>query len=137
MNITIEIPTQRISDLLISALEGGSNHWYLIEEYREPARFTFENDGGERFKKENKHWHQDYPLNRGGYMKISNQLAIQNGDDTELKSKVVDLSSLKIGLEIMAKKYPDYFGTFLREDDDAETADVFLQCTVFGKVIYG
>ena len=37
----------------------------------------------------------------------------------------------------MAKKFPKCFADFLTENDDAETADVLLQCALFGEVRYG
>ena len=41
------------------------------------------------------------------------------------------------GLEVMADKYPNHFGDAIAGNDDATTGDVFLQCCVFGDVLYG
>jgi len=38
---------------------------------------------------------------------------------------------------VMAKKEPRHFADFLKEDYDETTGDVFLQCCLFGEVIYG
>ena len=40
------------------------------------------------------------------------------------------------GLIIMASKYPHVFKNVLNGDTDAPCADIFLQCTVFGKEKY-
>jgi len=37
----------------------------------------------------------------------------------------------------MAEKYPRHFHNFLEENDDAETGDVFIQCCLFGEIVYG
>ena len=44
---------------------------------------------------------------------------------------------IKRGLTVMAKKERKHFVDFLNEDYDETTADVFLQCCLFGEVIYG
>lgn len=44
---------------------------------------------------------------------------------------------VRTGIAVMARDFPEHFGHFLSGDDDAETADVFLQCAVFGKLVYG
>lgn len=46
-------------------------------------------------------------------------------------------TKIEQGLKIMAKKYPQHFIDFaIREDYDETTGDVFLQCCLFGEIIY-
>lgn len=127
MNITIkkDISLERISDLLTSAFEGGSNYWYMIEKKTSPT--TWEIDSCES---EGKHYLCDYPLNPGGALLISD---LEESEGTHR----LDLKSIKKGLEIMADKYPKHYSDFISEDDDADTGDVFLQCCLFGKLIFG
>jgi hypothetical protein len=40
------------------------------------------------------------------------------------------------GLEDLATKYPRTFAGSVNEDTDATTADVLLQCCLFGELIY-
>lgn len=40
-------------------------------------------------------------------------------------------------MQLMAKDYTHHFDDLIRENDDAITADVFLQLSLFGDVIYG
>jgi hypothetical protein len=49
----------------------------------------------------------------------------------------LDADSIKSGLQLMQQEYPRHFAAFVSEDDDAETADVFLQCCLLGMVKYG
>lgn len=44
MTLTLNIPLQRISDLLCSAFEGGSNYWYMIKAQKAPSVFSFRAD---------------------------------------------------------------------------------------------
>lgn len=45
--------------------------------------------------------------------------------------------SIEKGLQVMADKYPRHFNDIITENDDAETADVFVQCAVLGEVVFG
>lgn len=135
MDITLNIPLERISDLFISALEGGSNYWYMIEKEMRPIEWTFENDGGERYKKTGEHWSQDYPFNKGGSLYISNEVILDEGE--EKTTKRVGLKDLQEGMILFSKQEPAAFGRFLAEEEDGCDADLFLQCVVLGKVIYG
>jgi len=49
----------------------------------------------------------------------------------------LDLDACKRGLQVMAEEYPRHFADFMSENEDAETADVWLQCCLFGEVVYG
>jgi len=61
----------------------------------------------------------------------------EEGDDLNPKIHILNLKKIKKGLTIMAKKYPKHFADFLKEDYDNGTGDVFLQCCLFGEIIYG
>ena len=49
----------------------------------------------------------------------------------------MDLKSISEGLNVMATHCPRHLADFLNEESDAATADVFLQCCLFGDLIYG
>lgn len=63
------------------------------------------------------------------------------GDDDEegdFNSKmVIDNEKVEAGLKIMAEKHSEHFSALIKDEDDAITHDVLLQCIVFGDVIYG
>ena len=153
--ITIEhvIEHKRLSDLLVGAFEGGSNGWYWIERFIEPRSMPrwVQNDklGLPR--------HAWYPLTRDGGLLVSGRTAQAEETDGPMflsrrdpaykqwlhdhvrptKGKLLNLRAVTRGVQIMAQKYPHHFKAFVDEDDDATTADVFLQCAVLGDVIYG
>lgn len=125
--VTTDIPIQRVSDLLCSAFEGGSNYWYQIDKFIKPLNFNNSEEGDEKFR------HLSYPINEGGALVIS--------ADEEEEGKPVtyslNLETIEKGLKVMAEKYPRHFNDFMQENDDACTGDVFLQCCLFGEVIFG
>ena len=145
VEVKMDVPISRLQDLLISAFEGAwkfdpakvkvirSNYWYRINEFGKPngKPETWPN----RTDKENIYKHVDYPANPGGYVMVED---IEGG---EKKVYRLDLDAMKKGLEVMSKleknKGGHHIHNFLEENDDAETGDVYLQCCLFGEIIYG
>lgn len=120
---TVIIADQRIEDLLCSAVEGGSNYWYTITGYVYPTGKTA-NDYKNAF----------LPLVEGGAVKFK---TLENDEINGAKSWLLNLDSIKRGLDLMSNKYPRHFNNFIKENDDAETGDVFLQCCLFGEIVFG
>jgi hypothetical protein len=121
ININTEVADERIKDLLCNALEGGSNYWYVIKGYNYPEGQTKES-----LKLEFPHL--DLPFD-GGSLTIG-----VFGDNAY--DKVLDKEALLKGLKIMARDYLKHYTDFISENDDAITGDVFLQCALYGEVIF-
>jgi hypothetical protein len=125
-----------IKGLLSCAFEGGSNYWYVIAASKCP-KGTAKNDFGEGGKMQGKeywHWSQLIPLCPGG------ALVIRSLEDDEIngqKSWVLNRKTLARGARVMAEKYPHHWANAVRDNADAETGDVFLQCCLFGELVYG
>lgn len=149
ITVSQEIPLERVYNLLVSALEGGSNYWYMIQRVEWPkAPYTFTDKiwSKEREKKPDYINQCEVPFNEGGALLIDDSQA----DEPELKKPVrLDLERITLGLKAWARDaqkpdsdetrtaHPSHWGDFIAENDDAETADVFLQYCIFEKVIYG
>jgi hypothetical protein len=126
--VTITVPAERVADLLCSGFEGGTRYWAKIVGKRRPKTIVVLGD----------HWadtaanpypHIHYPLSEGGSITVL---------DTDTgKKHILDLSAIQRGLAAMQEKAPRAFGDLLAENDDAFTGDVFIQCCLFGEVIYG
>lgn len=131
--ITIALPRKRVADMLVSAFEGGSNYWYFIKRFVKPsAKITPIYPDLEVIR------HVDYPINEGGALIITAPADGEVGkDDPHYGPHRLDLESIRRGLAVFASKEPRHFGDLLAENDDATTADVFLQCCIFGEVIFG
>jgi len=132
---TVEVPWQTVGNILVNAFEGGSNYWYMIHDKKRPKNFDNSEKGDERFS------HMSYPINEGGAILVSNEKlsggkGCEDGEDDH-KEKWVNQKSLTRGMKIMAEKYPEHFNDMISENDDSITGDVLLQCTIFGKLIYG
>jgi len=122
--VTVEhkITEDRVRDLLIGALEGGSNGWYLITRLELPngvSRKDFD-------------LLVDIPFREGCGIIIDDQEG-----DPELCGKLLNREAMERGLKVMGEKYEWHLHDFLHENDDACTSDVFLQCCLFGDVIFG
>lgn len=116
------VSDERIQDLLTSALEGGSNYWYIIKSFNYPPGQTKKTLGIT-------YPHIELPF-KGGSLTI--------GDiEGDMPDKVLDRQAITKGLEVMAEKYPKDYADFLAENDDANTGDVFLQSALFGEVVFG
>jgi hypothetical protein len=133
IKVGVEITEEAIKGLLCCAFEGGSNDWYRIEKYKYGPGLSakdFAEDGG-KFQGQT-YWHpcQLVPLVKGCAVIIADMEA--GG-----KKYSLDREALTKGLVVMAKDQPLHFGNFISERDDATTGDVFLQCCLFGEVLYG
>jgi hypothetical protein len=112
---------EQMQNLLIGALEGGSNYWYEIKEFRN------------RKPKQEEPYLPSYittPFSRDGALIICD-------NDSYEGDKVLDLKALKNGAKIMEEKYPSHYADVLKENDDSTTADVYLQCCLYGEIIFG
>ena len=110
---TATIPAGRIADMIVNAAEGGSNYWCEIT-----GRETL-----------------DYS---NLVMEGNSTLTVTDHETEEgVIGFILDAAKCAKGVQIMAEKYPQHFHNLVNENDDAETADVFLQCAIFGELIYG
>ena len=131
-----KISDDRLRGLLCSALEGGSNYWYMHVRNEFPPGVTYADfRKGGRFTLA-EYWHplELIPFIEGCAVIITTEAAGDEGDNTERR---LDRAALLRGIEIMAEKYPRHFANVVSENDDAETGDVFLQCCLFGEIVYG
>lgn len=109
------ISEERIKDLIITAFEGGSNYWYQIESDT----------------------HGDYlkTLFKKG-LEVSNG-RMYDSNHPDYVSKFLNKEMILDGLKVMSSKYSRHYLDFTNENEDATTADVFLQCCLFGDILYG
>jgi hypothetical protein len=125
----IAVTVERVMDLVVSALEGGSNYWYYITESCDPIDESKVPEG---------EWNSiERCVWGGGYLKICDKEAYFN-KEPNLKTWLLNEDALKKGLELMVtKEYIKHFADFVQENEDANTADIFLQLCLFGEIIYG
>jgi hypothetical protein len=123
-NGLFRIPRSQVAQMLSVILGAGPHTSYVIVDFRRPPTFRFRSDRNFIFRE------LDYPLNEGGSLSIVRK-------DLNSAGRQLDLKSISEGLNVMATHYPRHFADFLNEAADAVTADVFLQCCLFGELICG
>lgn len=122
VSLAFDIPLEKIHDLLKEALEGGSRYWCEVDSLVKPTALWTDKPSTKKL---------DYPLSPDG------AIIIVPSDEEEPKKYRLDLNTIKSGLAIMAQKHPRCFSDFLTNDYDPSTADAFLQCCLFGELVYG
>jgi hypothetical protein len=106
---TITHSDERVSDLLINAVETVSAYWCSnINQKHE----------GDIYDISLPDWKWEVTDNDGAV-------------------HVITRADLQKGINLMKKIVPRQFNYWMNEDDDGETADCFFQCVVLGNVIYG
>ena len=150
MNVTmqIDIPARRIADIMVTAMEHNdmTRSWVAAVRLRSPT----EDDIYMRTKNHN--WYDVPELWAGEFeidvWEISDEGVYPGSFDPEgnydakldelgLTKHTIRKADLDAGIKLMAEKHPSSFGDWMTENDDAITADVFLQCVVLKDVIYG
>jgi hypothetical protein len=111
---TTDITAHQIADLMTSAMEGGSGYWI--------ASIT------PRYLK-----HEEYSsADAYGPTMVPRTFKAED-DDNEY---ILDFEAIQKGLQVMADNFPTDFGDLRNDEADADTADIFLQCCLFGDLIY-
>lgn len=137
LQLSLAVADKRLRDILCNAFEGGSNYWYFIEDTVCPPGTTLEDffEGGSRQDPENYfHYAELLPLEEGGALIIR---TLENDEINGHKSRRLDRDTIAKGCAVMAEKYARHWSNFVTEHDDAETGDVFLQCCLFGEIVFG
>ncbi len=57
-------------------------------------------------------------------------------DNGKTATKVLTMKHLEKGMRVLAKESPHRFGNIVNGDSDALDADAFIQCAIFGKLVY-
>lgn len=122
VNATFKVSRQQVAGALLRAFSSQIT-WFRVVEISEPPTLRFRSIEHLTLRM------VDYPLNEGGSIGIVS---------TEPASDVfrLDLQSIGQGLDALAAKYPRHFADLVNENTDVITADVLLQCCLFGELIY-
>ena len=125
------ISRERVADLLCGALEGGSNYWYNLPDLEMVRMLTKEMKG--------------QPIvdriitavyDHGASIEVYDIEDYNIDNDENEKLGDFNLAAIESGNNIMFNDYPNQFADVLNENDDAETADVWFQLCVMGKLVY-
>lgn len=124
-NYENKLNKEMLINLFITALEGGSNHWYYIKDIPNEVRniqrkknLTLSEAIGE------------FILNNG-------KIYIYDIEDQNEVLGFINMDKLLDAINIMKQKYPNNYENIISEMDDAEDADIFLQLATMGNIVYG
>lgn len=120
---TVRIPNQKIQDLITTAVEGACHYWAQFKfpdgwqnKYKSYAEIPFQ--GGEI---------EVYDIETGELLGVLNRATIQTG--LQLLADRKDMT----GKQVPAR----HFKALATDNEDAETADTWLQLAVMGEIVYG
>lgn len=117
-----EITKQQIIDVLVTALEGGSNYWYYIKDIPNEVE---SNDSK--------------PLSEaiGEYILNDGEILIYDIEDEDELLGEVNMNKLLETITLLKQDYPEVYQNIINEDYDANDADIFFQLAVMGDVTFG
>lgn len=123
---TLNVSAQLISDQFVTSLEGGSNYWLYT------ARLMKADN-----KPTERPWYSDPKVFEKRF-EIELGYDDPKGYEGEGKGlKLITQADVRRGLKIMRREYPKRFAAVMDETGDGDTGDVFVQCVLFGKAVYG
>lgn len=114
---------QLIKDLMSTAMESGIGYWAKFEGYTLASGV----------KRGDFKYQHEMPFTEGCILEFT----IREGVDKDDGWYQLDRTAMEGGLQTMANKYPEHMKNLLNDSWDAETADVFVQCSLFGEIVYG
>lgn len=126
---TVEVPFDHITNAIIGAIEGGSVYWMNFF-----APLATSADLRAELKADDKIWYAETEFwERGGGARIE----FDKPTESDPGFRNVGKAELVTGLNTMAAKAPKHFADLINENDDAITHDVFIQCVLFGEIVFG
>ena len=127
IQIEYEVTEGMIENVIVSALEGGSNYWYFIDVA------DFEDDLPPM---------RTYPalterISEAVFKNPAFKMPVYDVEDEDDVLGYLSQKNLRRGLELCAKDYPEVFQRFTQDEIDAGDADIIFQLTVMGEITFG
>lgn len=126
MEIKTNIHDELITDMLITAFEGGSNYWATLDKV-DRTHFVKGDSLAENVARS--------VLSDKNY-KLYVYDVESDEDELELLGTMT-YASIEKAFNIMANEYPRRFSEIISGDYDADDADVFFQLAVMGEIVFG
>lgn len=129
-SVNVTVSEQQRGNMLVGAIEGGSNYWYeiTIKGIEEIERFV-----PSEFKD------QAFSVRLWNAIKAGAEIPVHSSQEGKRLKEVgkISLASIAIGEQSMADNYLHHFCDIVQETDDATTADIWFQLAVMSDVVYG
>jgi len=115
---------------------GGDETWVRIVNHKLPENTTLSDfrPGGKFNPSENyENTLSVIATTEGGELIVTCE---EDDAGNELKDYTLNLEKIQQGLQVMANKYAHHFSNMVNEDGDMTTSSVFVQCCLFGEVVF-
>lgn len=128
MQVTLEVPAEKIANLMISAIESGDPVTTAAKGgWCNGINILRGGDAHDLWYADPKTWDGDFLIE---VIEVDDETT---GHETTHK---VDRAAMERGLKIMAQEFPHIFAQILEDNMDAPCADILLQCALFGDEKY-
>lgn len=129
MNVEIKITDEVLENIFVTALEGGSNYWYLIgDDGHDAVRGVISKEDDETFSTAI----CTAVMHRGASVPIRD---LENEDEV---LGTLTKSSVEENLSIMAKSDHSWaLFAEINEEGDANSSDMVFQYMVMGEIVFG
>lgn len=126
MEIKTNIPDTLITDMLVTAFEGGSNYWATLG-FVDRTHFVKGESLAENVARS--------VLADKNY-KLDVYDVESDEDEPELLGTMT-YASIEKAFNIMANEYTDAYSNIIKEEYDADDSDIFFQLAVMGEIVFG
>ena len=140
----VEVTRKRIGDLFTTCMESGYTPWVRGAEIARGTSFeahaayetgnrTHHAEGGKGLV-----WWGHEGVWESEGLTVELRYDREEDDEGAGRGKVhLRMADFLRGLSVMAKEAPSSLGMILNDDMDGPSADAWLQCAVFGRLVYG
>lgn len=134
MEVTMNLPNKKLYNLLCSAMYAEWNFRIPTSEWTKINEFWYSDDNKQNRKANPTPCYEDKIWT---YVMANNAHIIKFLDKEDGSESFMTWTRIENGTNTMAEKYDWHFMDVIMENDDAVTADVWLQCVLLDEVVYG
>lgn len=128
LKIELELSYETFEDIIVTALEGGSNYWYRLYggDTKGIPKYDDMPDKAMSQRMAYGLWHNK-----------DSEIAIWDAEEEDELLGTLTYDSVREGMQIACKDYMIEIEMMISEDYDAWTADTLFQVLVMGEVTFG
>ena len=126
INLKQEISLKHFEEIIVTALECGSNYWYLIKISDFSSKLS--SGGGETLSMR---------IALSLFQNMEFKLPVYDKENEDELLGIVTQSSMLEALEIAHKDYSHHYYDLMEGQGDADTADIIFQLAVMKEIIFG
>ena len=130
----VHVPTpvsyEAFENAIVSALEGGSNYWYLLNVSSADKEF-------EDVPKEDDFRYLSIKIAWKLYHDPNFKLIVYDLENEDRVLGIVNQFRCQLAIMKMSEEYPLHYEDFINDRGDADTGDVFFQLATMGDLVFG